>query len=59
MDPRMFHILAFFVIILAAILLRRIITGIVFAQFKRIAAKPNSKLDKRMFPAIEGPAATL
>lgn len=59
LDPRVVHLLAFVVIILAAILLRRIITGLVFAQFKRLAAKPDSKLDKRIFPAIEGPAATM
>ena len=59
MDPRLLHFCTFVTIIILAILLRRIITGIVFAQFKRLAAKPNSKLDKRLFPALEGPAATL
>ncbi len=59
MDPRLVHFCAFILIIVLAVLLRRIITGIIFTQFKRLAAKPNSKLDKRLFPALEGPAATL
>ena len=58
-DPLIVHSVAFVVIIVAAVLLRRIITGILFAQLKRIASKPDSKLDKRLFPALEAPVATL
>ena len=58
-EPWIVHSVAVVVILAAAVFLRRIITGILFAQLKRISAKPDSKLDKRLFPALEAPVATL
>lgn len=43
-------------IIVAAILLRRIIAKLIFAPLKRLSARMNNKL---MLPALEGPTATL
>ena len=41
----------------AAFLLRRIVTGVIFAQLKKFAAKTETTLDDKLFPALEGPAA--
>ena len=40
-----------------AFLLRRIVTGVIFAQLKKFAAKTETTLDDKLFPALEGPAA--
>jgi MscS family membrane protein len=53
------HWLACGGILLAAILLRRFITNIIFSQLKRLAAKTETTLDDKLFPALETPVATL
>lgn len=53
------HWMACGVILLAAILLRRFITSIIFSQLKRLAAKTETTLDDKLFPALESPVATL
>ena len=44
--------------LVGAILLRRVVTGIVFSQLKRLAAKTETTLDDKLFPALETPVAT-
>lgn len=44
-------------LIVLALLARRIVTGIVFALLRRVAAKTESTLDDKLFFAMEGPAA--
>jgi len=46
-------------LLLAAILLRRFITNIIFRQLKRLAARTETTLDDKLFPALESPVATL
>ena len=58
-ESGLFHWLACGIIVVAAILLRRLVTNIIFNQLKKLAAKTESTLDDKLFPAIEGPAATL
>ncbi len=53
------HWLACGGLLLAAILLRRFITNIIFNQLKRLAAKTETTLDDKLFPALESPVATL
>lgn len=53
------HWLACGVLLLAAILLRRFITSIIFNWLKRLAAKTETTLDDKLFPALESPVATL
>ncbi len=53
------HWLACGVLLLAAILLRRFITNIIFSWLKRLAEKTETTLDDKLFPALEGPVATL
>jgi MscS family membrane protein len=53
------HGIACGVLLLAAVLLRRFITNIIFSWLKRLAAKTETTLDDKLFPALEGPAATL
>lgn len=45
-------------LLVAAFLLRRIVTGVIFARLKRLAAKTETTLDDKLFPALEAPAAT-
>ncbi len=45
-------------LLVAALLLRRVVTGIIFRQLKRVAAKTETTLDDKLFPAIEPPVAT-
>jgi MscS family membrane protein len=42
----------------AAILLRRLVTTIIFNLLKRLAAKTETTLDDKLFPALEAPVAT-
>lgn len=42
-----------------ALLARRIVTGVIFAVLRRFAAKTETTLDDKLFPALEGPAAAL
>jgi MscS family membrane protein len=52
------HYVIAVVLLVAAFLLRRIVTGIIFNQLKRLAAKTETTLDDKLFPALEGPVAT-
>ena len=45
--------------LIGAILLRRALTTIVFKFLRRLAAKTETTLDDKLFPAMEDPAATL
>jgi MscS family membrane protein len=53
------HWIACGVLFVAAILLRRVVTHVIFRGLKRLAAKTESSLDDKLFPAIERPVATL
>jgi MscS family membrane protein len=44
--------------LVGAILLRRVVTEIVFRQLKKLSARTETTLDDKLFPALEGPAAT-
>ena len=52
------HYAIFALILVGAILLRRFVTTIIFNRLKRLAAKTETTLDDKLFPALEGPAAT-
>lgn len=43
--------------LVGAILMRRFVTTIIFNQLKRLAAKTETTLDDKLFPALEGPVA--
>ena len=43
--------------LIGAILMRRFVTTIIFNQLKRLAAKTETTLDDKLFPALEGPVA--
>lgn len=58
-NETMFHWIACAVLFLAAILLRHIITNIIFHYLKKLAAKTETTLDDKLFPAMEAPTATL
>jgi MscS family membrane protein len=53
------HFVAAGVLILAGVLLRRVITQVIFAWLKRLASKTETTLDDKLFPAVEGPVAWL
>jgi MscS family membrane protein len=53
------HWIACGVLFVAAILLRRVVTHVIFRGLKRLAARTESTLDDKLFPAIERPVATL
>ena len=46
------------VFLVCAILLRRFVTTIFFNQLKKLAAKTETTLDDKLFPAMESPVAT-
>lgn len=52
------HYIIFALILVGAILLRRFVTTIFFNQLKKLAAKTETTLDDKLFPALEGPVAT-
>jgi MscS family membrane protein len=52
------HYAIFALILVGAILLRRFVTTIIFNRLKRLAAKTETTLDDKLFPALEGPVAT-
>jgi MscS family membrane protein len=54
--PTHFVIAAFFLV--SAVLLRRVVTNIIFNRLKKLAAKTRSTLDDKLFPALETPVAT-
>ncbi len=43
------------VLLILTLLLRRVVTGVIFARLKRMAARTTTRLDDRLFPALEGP----
>jgi MscS family membrane protein len=53
------HWIACGVLFAAAILLRRVVTHVIFRGLRRLAAKTESTLDDKLFPALERPVATL
>jgi len=53
------HFIAAGVLFLAAILLRKIITHVIFAWLKKLAEKTTTTLDDKLFPALEPPVAWL
>lgn len=52
------HYAIFALILVGAILLRRFVTTIIFNRLKRLAAKTETTLDDKLFPALEGPVTT-
>ena len=58
-DQGLFQWIACGVLLVAAVLLRRFITNIIFHYLKKLAAKTETTLDDKLFPALEGPTATL
>jgi MscS family membrane protein len=57
-DSEVFHLIACGVLLLAAILLRHVITNFIFHWLKKLAARTETTLDDKLFPALEQPAAT-
>jgi len=53
------HWIACGVLFLAAILLRHVVTNFIFFWLKKLAAKTETTLDDKLFPAMEGPVASL
>jgi MscS family membrane protein len=53
------HFVAAGLLFLAAVLLRKIITHVIFAWLKKLAAKTTTTLDDKLFPAVEAPVAWL
>ena len=45
------------ILLVGALLLRRIVTGVIFLQLRKLAAKTETTLDDKLFPALEGPVA--
>lgn len=52
------HWIACGALFLAAILLRRVVTSIIFRGLKKLAEKTDTTLDDKLFPAMEQPVAT-
>jgi MscS family membrane protein len=46
------------IFLIGAILLRRVVTNIIFNYLKKLAAKTETTLDDKLFPALETPVAT-
>jgi MscS family membrane protein len=44
--------------LVGALLLRRVVTNIIFHQLKKLAAKTETTLDDKLFPVLEAPVAT-
>jgi MscS family membrane protein len=53
------HVVAAGLLFLAAVLLRKLITHVIFAWLKKLASKTTTTLDDKLFPAIETPVAWL
>lgn len=53
------HFVAAGLLLVMAILLRRVITHVIFAWLKRLAAKTTTTLDDKLLPALESPVAWL
>jgi MscS family membrane protein len=58
-DDQLFHWIACGIVFLAAILLRHVITNVIFFYLKKLAAKTETTLDDKLFPALEEPVAML
>ncbi|HVT72713.1 MAG TPA: mechanosensitive ion channel family protein [Lacunisphaera sp.] len=58
-DDQLFHWIACAIVFVLAILLRHVITNIIFHYLKKLAEKTETTLDDKLFPALEGPVATL
>lgn len=58
-DDQLFHYIACGVVLIAAILLRHVITNVIFFYLKKLAAKTETTLDDKLFPALEEPVAML
>jgi MscS family membrane protein len=58
-DDHLFHWIACGIIIVLAIVLRHVITNIIFFYLKKLAEKTETTLDDKLFPALEGPTAAL
>lgn len=56
---RLVHGIACGVLLLAAILLRRVVTDIIFRRLKRLSKTTSTTWDDRLYPALEGPVAAL
>jgi len=46
------------VFLIMGLLLRRVVTGIIFAYLRKLAARTRTTLDDKLFPALEAPTAT-
>ncbi|MBL9189175.1 MAG: mechanosensitive ion channel family protein [Opitutaceae bacterium] len=51
------HYVICVVLLLVALLARRIVTALLFPLLRRLAAKTETTLDDKLFPALEGPVA--
>lgn len=58
-DDQLFHWIACGIVLVAAVLLRRVIRDVIFHYLKKLAEKTETTLDDKLFPALEEPAATL
>jgi MscS family membrane protein len=58
-DSQFVHWITCAAIFLAAILLRRVITHVIFHGLKKLASRTATTLDDKLFPALESPVATL
>jgi len=58
-DSHYVHWLTFGLLLLAAILLRRVVAHVIFKWLRRLAAKTETTLDDKLLPALEAPVATL
>jgi len=52
------HYIVAALFLVAAILLRRVVVTFVFGFLKKLAARTETTLDDKLFPALEGPAGT-
>lgn len=52
------HYVISLLLFVAALLLRRVVTNILFARLKKLAEKTETTLDDKLFPALEAPVAT-
>jgi MscS family membrane protein len=53
------HYVIAMIFLVAALLLRRVVTSIFFNFLKKLASKTETTLDDKLFPALETPTATL
>lgn len=57
-DNTITHYVIAALFLVGALLLRRAVTGFIFGRLKKLAAKTQTTLDDKLFPALEGPVAT-